>query len=363
MADILHDLPQPETMLTYASILEKPRYWVDPRGQKWLLATGEIIEAACAALRYCAQFKSSAPVSRVPDALARLLHAVKTCDSYANPECGLAKIVAEFERAPAAPESGWLSHQLESAAEWAKEMPDWMTRTDRAPDATGEVKEVTVRAFTLAADVVRGMATAAAFARVWGSHSEAYHAAEISIREFANKARNGEEIRDHNGLAWPLASPPPAPCDGTPDEEAQRQINAIQALAATEEANAAGGVRGQGNTMMDFKAFQSCDPARAIFRAMGLLDYLESSTSWRALRALIVDYNDCDAGHFVKAARKYDGVCSSGERVLLHAILYVTDFAWLADELDAEGRGTWRQFDRVGGDHRRAVAACIGAEV
>lgn len=47
-------LPSPETMLTYASILEKPQYWVDPRGRKWLLATGEIIEAACAALRHCA---------------------------------------------------------------------------------------------------------------------------------------------------------------------------------------------------------------------------------------------------------------------------------------------------------------------
>jgi len=42
-------------MLTYASILEKPQYWVDPRGRKWLLETGEIIEAAAAALRHCAK--------------------------------------------------------------------------------------------------------------------------------------------------------------------------------------------------------------------------------------------------------------------------------------------------------------------
>lgn len=48
-------LPKPETMLTYASILEKPQYWVDPKtGHKFLLPTGEIIEAACAALRHCA---------------------------------------------------------------------------------------------------------------------------------------------------------------------------------------------------------------------------------------------------------------------------------------------------------------------
>jgi hypothetical protein len=48
-------LPSPETMLTYASILEKPKY--DERG--FQLATGEIIEAACAALCYCAALASS----------------------------------------------------------------------------------------------------------------------------------------------------------------------------------------------------------------------------------------------------------------------------------------------------------------
>lgn len=48
-------LPKPETMLVYASILEKPQYQVDPKtGKKYLLATGEIIEAACEALRACA---------------------------------------------------------------------------------------------------------------------------------------------------------------------------------------------------------------------------------------------------------------------------------------------------------------------
>lgn len=110
---------------------------------------------------------------------------------------------------------------------------------------------------------------------------------------------------------------------------------------------------------MDFATFKK-GPAKSIFRAMSLSEYLEAANSFRALRTLIVNYNDPDEGHFVKAARHYDGVCSSGERVLLHAILYATDFAWLADELD-DGR-SWRQFDRVSGDHRRAVAACVGAE-
>jgi hypothetical protein len=54
----MSELPSPETMLTYASILEKPQYIV-VNGHKQLLATGEIIEAACAALRYCATLKKA----------------------------------------------------------------------------------------------------------------------------------------------------------------------------------------------------------------------------------------------------------------------------------------------------------------
>lgn len=46
-------LPAPETMLTYASILEKPQYYIHNR-QKFLLPRGEIITAAIAALRHCA---------------------------------------------------------------------------------------------------------------------------------------------------------------------------------------------------------------------------------------------------------------------------------------------------------------------
>jgi len=110
-----------------------------------------------------------------------------------------------------------------------------------------------------------------------------------------------------------------------------------------------------------FDDFKRGEPARSVFRAMGLLEYLEASESWRSLRELIVDFNGCDRGEFVEVARNYEGVCSSGERVLLHAILYATDFAWLADEL-GNGR-VWQSFDRVSGDFKRAVAACVGAEV
>jgi hypothetical protein len=109
----------------------------------------------------------------------------------------------------------------------------------------------------------------------------------------------------------------------------------------------------------DFAWFRKSEPARAMFRKLGCQNILAASTSWRALRMLVVDFNECDRGCFVKAARQC--VCSSGERVLLHAILCVTDFAWLADELG--GGEVWRDFARVSGDHRRAVVACIAAEV
>ncbi|WP_027578461.1 hypothetical protein [Bradyrhizobium sp. Ai1a-2] len=110
-----------------------------------------------------------------------------------------------------------------------------------------------------------------------------------------------------------------------------------------------------------FERFKASEPARSIFRKMGLLEYLESAQSWRHLRSSIVQFNDPDKGRFVKLAKQCDGVCSSGERVLLHAILYVTDFAWLADKLG--GKEVWQRMDRAGGEYRAAVAACIGAEV
>lgn len=98
-----------------------------------------------------------------------------------------------------------------------------------------------------------------------------------------------------------------------------------------------------------------------MFRKLGLLEYLEAANSWQSLRAIIIDFNNPDEGNFVKLVRQCDRVCSSGERVLLHAICFVMDFAWLADEL-AKGKA-WRNMDRCSGDHRQAVAACIAAEV
>lgn len=110
---------------------------------------------------------------------------------------------------------------------------------------------------------------------------------------------------------------------------------------------------------MDFATFKAGQPAKAMFRKLGLSEYLESANSWRALRALIVDFNGCDEGNFVNLVRQCDGVASSGERILLHAICYATDFAWLADELG--GGKVWQNMDRAAGDWGRSVAACIEA--
>ncbi len=112
---------------------------------------------------------------------------------------------------------------------------------------------------------------------------------------------------------------------------------------------------------MDFENFKSGQPAREMFLKLGLLEYLESATGWRNLRDSVVRFNGIDDGNFVDRARRFDGNASSGERVLLHAILYVTDFAWLADEL--AGSKAWRSMDRATDDWRRAVAACVGADL
>lgn len=139
------------------------------------------------------------------------------------------------------------------------------------------------------------------------------------------------------------------PCPSSIAFAAELARNAAQTAAAQEKAGP-----------LSFAWFKASRPAKAMFRKMDLLEYLDAATSWHALRTLVVDFNGCDEGRFVALARQCDGVASSGERVLLHAILYVTDFAWLADELG--GKRVWQDMDRAGGDWRRAVAACIGAE-
>jgi hypothetical protein len=53
-------------MLTYASILEKPQYYIH-KGQKYLMPRSEIIDAAIAALRHCAVTSHTRPNRAAPD--------------------------------------------------------------------------------------------------------------------------------------------------------------------------------------------------------------------------------------------------------------------------------------------------------
>lgn len=114
---------------------------------------------------------------------------------------------------------------------------------------------------------------------------------------------------------------------------------------------------------MTFEQFKKGQPAQSMFRKLGLTEYLDAATSWRGLRALIVEFNACDEGNFVSLVKRCDGVCSSGERILLHAICYACDFAWLADQMQTGSRkserGVWHNMDRASGEFGCAVAACI----
>ncbi|WP_287206617.1 hypothetical protein [Mesorhizobium sp.] len=56
------------------------------------------------------------------------------------------------------------------------------------------------QALLLAAGIIGGMKRAAAHANIVGYHAEAYGAAEVELLSLAKKVKNGEEVRNHNGL-------------------------------------------------------------------------------------------------------------------------------------------------------------------
>ena len=60
-------------------------------------------------------------------------------------------------------------------------------------------------------------------------------------------------------------------------------------------------------------------PPRRIMAALGpiFLEALEVMSTYASFRTGIIALNDADRGCFVKAARRYAGVCSPGERELL----------------------------------------------
>jgi hypothetical protein len=112
--------------------------------------------------------------------------------------------------------------------------------------------------------------------------------------------------------------------------------------------------------MITYAAFKA-GPVRRILAALDpiFLEALDMAQSYAWFRKAIVMLNDSEAdrGFFVKAARRYAGVCSPGERELLKGILLLTDFAHVADEISAgEAYGN---MTRCGGDFRLAYAACV----
>lgn len=101
-------------------------------------------------------------------------------------------------------------------------------------------------------------------------------------------------------------------------------------------------------------------PARHLFAALGgdWSTVLDDSQSYEDLRRAIVLHNDPDVGRFVRAARRYARVCSSGEFRLLLAICAFADFGHVADEMST---GTaWQNIVRGCDRHyRSAIAACV----
>jgi hypothetical protein len=110
---------------------------------------------------------------------------------------------------------------------------------------------------------------------------------------------------------------------------------------------------------MTFEKFKA-GPPRRIMAALDpiFLEALDMAASYSWFRKAIIMLNAVDdRGSFVKAARRYAGVCSPGERELLKGILLLTDFAHVADEISAgEAYGS---MTRCGGDFRQAYAACV----
>lgn len=100
-------------------------------------------------------------------------------------------------------------------------------------------------------------------------------------------------------------------------------------------------------------------PGGKIARQLGLpADLLASCASWDELTSLAVSHNDHTDGGLWHAGERLDGVLSTGERAVLHALLAALDFSRLADQLAGEP-GTWRLLDFTHGTHAEAVAACI----
>ena len=110
---------------------------------------------------------------------------------------------------------------------------------------------------------------------------------------------------------------------------------------------------------MDFSDFKSNIAVTRVLVALDFGDELEAARSYNELKWRIdaVCREDDGWAEFKRRVDKFAGVCSSGEGVVLAAVLHFLGHDDLADQLD-EGR-TWRRMYKVSGPHLAAVGACI----
>ncbi|MCW2283155.1 hypothetical protein M2323_000925 [Rhodoblastus acidophilus] len=108
---------------------------------------------------------------------------------------------------------------------------------------------------------------------------------------------------------------------------------------------------------MQFKKFKQNVGVKSVISAIGLGAKLEAATSYGDFRHKSTDFNGGDWEVFVKRIDEYSSYCSSGEGVLLGALLYRLGYSNLADKVD--NGLTWRNMSSVSGEFREAVVACI----
>lgn len=79
--------------------------------------------------------------------------------------------------------------------------------------------------------------------------------------------------------------------------------------------------------------------------------------TWNEYTGAMIEYNNRPFGRMVEAAMRLNGVASSGERAVLHAVLAAGNFSAQADELS--GGNTWDRMDGLGDKARESIAAAI----
>lgn len=119
--------------------------------------------------------------------------------------------------------------------------------------------------------------------------------------------------------------------------------------------------------MLSYQEFKHIPIVRHVLGAMDVQfeGELLDANSYKAFRRNIVALNDGAErrGCFVKSARHYAGVCSSGERLALVGLMILLDFTAQADEIAKARTGSAGSMTFLFGggddDTRAALGACV----